>query len=161
MVNKMPTTEPPTPRPKPVVFDDENSQSLRLGHECPYRDEVHTVRRLQALGIEELAVIGRRRDRVAIVIAGAALGAVLTLGGGALNSGLSLARTVGHSESRLDQLEKRPDGAESTASHIAQLARLDARLEGLEERLGDRLEQIERRLDRSESRAVRPTQRRR
>ncbi len=152
-------TSQPTPPPRPIVDvddDDETSQARRLGHECPYRDEVHLIRRLRTLGIEEQAVIGRRRDRVAMVLSGAALAAALTLGSAAIIGGMGLARDQGRSEARteerLGQLENHAQSAESAS---VQLGRLDARLEGLEERLGDRLEQIERRLDRSEERVTR------
>lgn len=145
----MADTPAPTPPPRPLVArDDESSQSIRLGHECPYRDEIHALRRLLALGAEEQAVLGRRRDRVGAWLGGAALAAVLALGGWLYTDGQSQARAEERRDVRIEVLER---GAAGAAPAGAQLARVEQRLEGLEQRLGDRLGRIEQRLDRAES----------
>jgi hypothetical protein len=93
----------------------------KTDHCCPHRREIERVRAWQAQGLDELVVVHRRRDRLSLALAGAALTITLALSSG----GWSLAR---------------------------QLGRLEASLEGLEERLGERLDGIERRMDRTEDR---------
>ena len=116
----------------------------KADHNCPYRREIDRVRTWHAQGLDELVVIHRRRERVSLALAGAALTIAVTLSG----AGWSLARTVGQAETRLETLEQaRPLSREA----LIQLGRLEARLEGLETRLGERLEGIERRMDRAEA----------
>jgi hypothetical protein len=115
---------------------------------CPYRREIERVRVWQAQGLDELVVVHRRRDRLTLVLAGAALTIAVTLSTAALAGGWSLARSVGQAETRLETLEQaRPLSREA----LIQLGRLEARIEGLETRLGERLEGIERRMDRMEA----------
>ena len=111
---------------------------------CPYKQEIERVRAWQAQGLDELVVIHRRRERLSLALAGAALTIAMTLSA----AGWSLARSVGQTETRLEALEQtRPLSREA----LIQLGRLEARLEGLETRLGERLEGIERRMDRAEA----------
>ena len=118
-------------------------------HCCPHRREIERVRAWQAQGLDELVVIHRRRDRLSLALAGAALTIAVTLSSAALAGGWSLARSVGQTETRLEALEQtRPLSREA----LIQLGRLEARLEGIETRLGERLEGIERRMDRTEDR---------
>jgi hypothetical protein len=121
-------------------------------HNCPYRREIDRVRAWQAQGLDELVVVHRRRDRLSLALAGAALTVALTLSSVGLAGGWSLARSVGQTETRLEAVEQtRPLSREA----LVQLGRLEARLEGLETRLGERLEAIERRMDRMEAAARR------
>ena len=121
----------------------------KTDHCCPYRREIERVRAWQAQGLDELVVIHRRRDRLSLALAGAALTIAVTLSSAALAGGWSLARSVGQTETRLEALEQtRPLSREA----LIQLGRLEARLEGIETRLGERLEGIERRMDRTEDR---------
>lgn len=138
-----------TPTPPPhAVRGDEPSQSVQLGHECPYRDEVHLVRRLQTLGIEEQAIVGRRRDRVGAWLGGAALAAVLALAGWLYVDGRDEAAEAARRDARIEVLR-----AQATASSSAaiELGRLSERIEGLEVRIGERLTGIEQRMDREDN----------
>ena len=120
----------------------------KADHNCPFRREIDRVRTWQAQGLDELVVIHRRRERLSLALAGAALAIAMTLSG----ASWSMARSVGQTETRLDALEQtRPLCREA----LIQLGRLEARIEGLETRLGERLEGIERRLDRTEAAANR------
>jgi hypothetical protein len=140
---------PPTPPPH-SARGDEPSQQMR--HECPYRDEVHLVQRLRALGVEEQILLGRRRDRVGSILGGAALAAVLALASWLYVDGRETAHDTARREVRIEMLER---GAAESAPTASQLVRLNERLAGLEQRLGDRLTRIEERLDRAEA-ASRP-----
>ena len=120
----------------------------KADHRCPYGREIDRVRTWQAQGLDELVVIHRRRERLSLALAGAALAIAMTLSG----ASWSMARSVGQTETRLETLEQaRPLAREA----LIQLGRLEARIEGLETRLGERLEAIERRLDRTEAAANR------
>ena len=121
-------------------------------HDCPYRREIDRVRAWQAQGLDELVVIHRRRDRLSLALAGAALTIALTLSSAALAGGWSFAHSVGQTETRLEALEQ---ARLPSREALIQLGRLEARLEGLETRLGERLEGIERRMDRAEEAANR------
>ena len=137
-----------TPPPRLILDEESPSTQMRISHECPYRDEILALRRLLSLGAEEQAMLGRRRDRVGSWLGGAALAAVLTLMGWLYVEGQSSATIDARREVRIEVLER---SAAGSAPAAAQLARVEQRLEGLEQRLGDRLTGIERRLDRAES----------
>ena len=134
------------PTPPPVAASPGGDQSV-AAHDCPYRDEIHSLRRLLSLGAEEQAMLGRRRDRVGAWLGGAALAAVLALGGWLYSDGQATARAQERRDVRIEVLERSVAGA---APAGAQLARVEQRLEGLEQRLGDRLTRIEERLTRAE-----------
>lgn len=142
-------SDPPTPPPHPARSDEPSQQMM---HECPYRDEVHLVQRLRALGVEEQILLGRRRDRMGSILGGAALAAVLALASWLYVDGREQAHDTARREVRIEVLER---AAASQAPAAAQLARVEQRLEGLEQRLGERLFGIEQRLDRAET-ASRP-----
>ena len=150
------TDSPPTPPPRPVLRDDEPSQQIRLGHECPYRGEIHALRRLLAYGAEEQAVLGRRRGTLGSWIAGVALAAALSAVAWVYTDGRNQASLNARRDVRIEMLESQAAGSAPAA---AQLARVEQRLEGLEQRLGERLAGIEQRLDRAET-AARPRDRR-
>lgn len=101
-------------------------------YECPYTSEIHLVQRLEKSGIEEQAIIGRRRDRISAILMGSVLAAVLALGGGALAGGLGVARDVGRADQRINHLEQNSSTSNSTAVEIG---RVGAKLEAIEQRL--------------------------
>lgn len=142
-----------TPQPTPLPREDDTQGRA---YRCPYHSEIELLRRLEAAGIEPLVITAQRRDRLSTWLAGIALSAVLALGGGVLSQGWALAKAVGRSEVRLEQLERSDASAQPTRE---QLGRLEVRLEGVEQRIGDQIRQLERRLDSSER--ERPTQLRR
>lgn len=142
-----------TPVPTPLPRTDDTGEH---SYPCPYRDEILLVRRLRGHGVEEQVVIGGRREKLSIWLAGIALSAVMALGSWVITSGVTLARDVGRAEVRVEQLE-RASSAQSTSA--VQLGRLESRIDGFERRLDERLGGIEQRLDRAE--ASRPAQLRR
>lgn len=145
----MPDTPQPTPPPRPIADDEQTGRTTtQLRHECPYRDEVHLIRRLQSLGIEEQAIVGRRRDRVGAWLGGAALAAVLALGGWLYIERGETAAEAAMRDARIEELRTRA-AASSTAA--IELGRLSERIEGLEVRIGERLTGIEQRMDREDN----------
>ena len=144
----MADTPTPTPNPHPAR-DDEPSQSVKLSHECPYRDEVHLIRRLASMGIEEQTIVGRRRDRIGTWLGGAALAAALGLGGWVYTKQVESAEAAALRDERIVNLQAQ---SASQISVATELGRLTERIEGIERRMGDRLGRIEQRLDRSEER---------
>lgn len=143
-------TEPtPTPPPR-LIRDDEPSEQMRLGHECPYRDEIHALRRLLNLGAEEQAVLGRRRSAVGSWLGGVALAAALSSVAWVYTDGRAQASLDARRDVRIEALER---SAAEAAPAASQLVRLSEQLVGLDRRIDERLARIEQRLDTAETAA--------
>ena len=140
------STPPQTPPPHPAR-GDEPSQQIPLAHDSPYRGEIHALRRLLAYGAEEQAVLGRRRGTLGNWIAGVALATAVSSIAWVYTDGRNQASLDARRDVRLEMLEAQ---AADSAPAATQLARVEQRLEGLEQRLGERLVAIERRMERAD-----------
>ena len=139
---------PPTPPPRLVAADDEPSQARHMGHECPYRAEIHTVRRLTdleaedhirlvkrlaALDVEGQAQRGRSRSRWAEILAAVAITLVAGLGAWKYLSDVADARADEALRARVLQLEESRSTRESVT---VELTKVNTTLSGLDERVG-------------------------
>ena len=86
----------------------------------------------RVIAIEEQVFLNRRKDRITMALAAAALVAAVTVGGGALAGGLGIARDVGSSTAKIEQLERQ---SENTSTTSVELGRVSERLNAIDRRL--------------------------